>query len=261
MPKNIILFWLENSTLINEERIPVLVGCGQITEKDIDPKDARNPLQLIVDAINVAANDTGKARQLITSIDTIATVRLAIDSVFPTSPIAGHYANLPQSIAKQLGIEATNLYYSEAGGNTPQMLVNHFSEQISQGKSGTVLLAGGEALRTMTQIQKHQLPMDGWIDSPGGEAISIGDKRPATSAYENKYDLFPPANTYPLFENALQAKYQRSSAEHMAEVGAMFARLTTKAAANPLAWFRQESSAEELTTGSKDNRMIAYPYT
>lgn len=260
-PKSVTQFGPENNKLMNEKHIPVLVGCGQITEKDVEPQDARNPLQLIVDAIRSAAEDTSRAKPLIEAIDTIAAVGLAIDAVYPPSPIAGHYANLPKSIANQLGIEASKLYYTAAGGNTPQMLVNHFAEQIAQGQTSTVLLAGGEALRTMSQIQRYQLPMDGWIDSPGGEAMSIGDQRPATSAYENEYNLFPPANTYPLFENALQVKYQRSHQEHMTRVGEIYAGLTKVAASNPYAWFQQERSADQLLTVSKDNRMIAYPYT
>ena len=44
---------------MDEARVPVLVGCGQITQREKDPLRARSPMDLTADAARAAAEDTG----------------------------------------------------------------------------------------------------------------------------------------------------------------------------------------------------------
>jgi acetyl-CoA C-acetyltransferase len=69
-----------------------------------------------------------------------------------------------------------------------------------------------------------------------------------------------PTNIYPLYENAGRAAYGQTLAEAQAESGAIWALSSQVAAANPGAWIRKPSTAEEIVTPSAGNRPIAFPY-
>ena len=245
---------------MNSLNTPVLVGCGQLTEKQADG-EGRLPTELMADAARQAGQDAGPAQAIFDDIDTIVAVGLTVDANVSPNPLSGLFDNVPKTVANLLGIEAAHYYYTATGGNTPQMLVNHFAEQIAQGQTGTVLLSGAEALRTMLQRFKLQLPFDRWMDSPGGSPTTIGDNRAPVNEHEAGFDLQTPANAYPLFENALRGKYQRTQAEHQLAMGEIYQRLNAIASANPLAWFPNARSAAEISLAGPDNRYIAYPYT
>ncbi|MEM7360169.1 MAG: acetyl-CoA acetyltransferase [Pseudomonadota bacterium] len=248
---------------MNEEITPVLVACGQHTDRSADGS-GQSPLEIITSACNAALDDAG-SNKIAAAIDTIVASSLTVDADMVKTPLSGSYRNLPKSIANQLGISPKQLYYTATGGNTPQLMVNHFAREIAQGRANTVLLAGGEALRTMTRRFTHWTsllkPKGSWKDKPGGRPLSIGDKRRETNKLETLYGLELPANTYPLFENALRAHYGFSHEEHRQHMGELFSRLSEVAAANEYAWFRQARSAEELATPTEENRYVAFPYT
>jgi acetyl-CoA C-acetyltransferase len=69
-----------------------------------------------------------------------------------------------------------------------------------------------------------------------------------------------PTSVYPLFENALRAHRGWTIPRHREHLGALCARLAAVAKDNPYAWFRDGKSAEEITTVSDANRIIAWPY-
>lgn len=252
-----------HSQYMNDEKIPILVACGQITDKGVGSV-GMTPPQLMAEACEKAAVDSG-TDQLLSQVDTIATSGLTVDAPGFPNPLSNSYTNLPKTVANLLGIEPNKYYYAATGGNTPQMLVNHFAGEIAAGRTETVLLTGGEALRSMASRFNHWSkllwPKGAWSDKPGGQPTSIGDSRPGTNKYEELYGLGLPANIYPLFENALGAYYQQSKAEHIKAIGDLFHGFSEVAEQNPHAWFQRAHTAESVVTPSLTNRMIAYPYT
>ena len=46
---------------MNDDNTPVLVGCGQITQREPDPRAAQTPLALMASAARLAADDTAPA--------------------------------------------------------------------------------------------------------------------------------------------------------------------------------------------------------
>jgi acetyl-CoA C-acetyltransferase len=87
------------------------------------------------------------------------------------------------------------------------------------------------------------------------------DPRPGETELERRHGLEQPTEFYPLFENALRARRGRGLQQHRGALGELFSPMTRVAASNPYAWFPVERSAQELTTVTARNRMIAYPYT
>lgn len=248
---------------MHEERMPVLVACGQFIDRPQSALDL-TPVEMMAEAARIACDDSGVAN-ILNSLDVLVSVGLTVDAAQVNTPVSGLYKNVPKTVANLLKVSPKRLVYTQSGGNTPQRLVNHFASEIAAGQSETVLITGGEALNTMTRRFDHWskllLPKGRWKDNPGGKPEQFGDTKPGNSRYEGHYDLDLPANGYPLFENALRIHYQRSHSDHRQSIGELFSKMTTVAEKNPYAWFQRQRTAEELLNVSDSNRMISYPYT
>ncbi|MCZ6832052.1 MAG: acetyl-CoA acetyltransferase [Gammaproteobacteria bacterium] len=245
---------------MKDARMPVLIGAGQTTDKR-EPAAASTPVELMAEVACRAAADAGPGAALLQAIDTIVAVGLVVDSPESASGARGMYANVPRTVSNLLGIEPARQLYSGTGGNTPQMLVNRFAEQIAEGKTSAVLLTGAEALNAMIGRLKQGLDLDNWRDDPGGAPERVSEDRASCNAHETSFGLQTPAVTYPLFENALRGKYGWSLDEHRQKMGELYHRFCKVAADNPLAWFPTERSAEEISTPSETNRYVGFPYT
>jgi acetyl-CoA C-acetyltransferase len=256
----LLCFRMEKIMSVNEDLMPVLIGCGQTTDRR-GPEDAATPAQLMVEVARAAAADAGPGQVLLQALDAIVSVGLVVDADESGSAERGGYANLPKTVANALDITPAHYYYSHAGGNTPQMLVNHFAAQIASGQCSGVLLTGAEALDAMIGRLKLGLPMDDWQDDPGGQPERLGDGRAACTAHEVGYGIETPANTYPLFENALRGKYGLSLEQHRGKMGELYHRFCAVAARNPGSWFPTLRSAQEIATVSPSNRYVGFPYT
>ena len=65
---------------MNDDKIPVLVGCGQITQRGPDPRAALALMALMAQAARLAADDSGASAALLQSLDTVAVIRLFADT-------------------------------------------------------------------------------------------------------------------------------------------------------------------------------------
>ena len=239
-------------------RVPVLVGCGDVTDTTTPAEQGRSPYGLIAQAARLALDDCA-APGIAAAIDTVAMIRSFADTSYRFATPFGSSSNPPRSIAKRLGLNAARHVYSHSGGNMPQYLLNQFAEQIADGQTRAVLLCGGEALRTQHALEVQGATAD-WHEAPGGEPELIGDARRGWSDHEELHGLRAAITMYPLFENALRSARGRTVEEHQRAIGTLMARFAAVAAANPLAARRQGYSAEQLVTVNEKNRWIGFPY-
>ena len=65
---------------MNDDNTPVLVGCGQITQRQPDPRAALAPLALMAQAARLAADNSGAGNALLQVLDTVAVIRLFADA-------------------------------------------------------------------------------------------------------------------------------------------------------------------------------------
>ena len=238
--------------------MPVLVGCGDVTDLDTPADAGRSPYDLIAQAARLALQDTCAAG-IDAAIDTVAMIRSFADTSPRFATKLGTSANPPRSVAQRLGLKASRHIYSYSGGNMPQYLLNQFAEEIARGEMRAALLCGGEALRT-----QHGLERCGaagvWNEDPGGTPELIGEARRGWSDHEELHRMRAAIVMYPLIENAIRAAQGRSIDAHRQAIGTLMARFAAVAAANPLATRRQGYSAEQLVTVDDSNRWIGYPY-
>ncbi len=246
---------------MDDSRTPILVGCGQITQREKDPGRARSPMDLTADAARAAAEDAGAGAALLAALDTVVVVRSFSDTSWRFTSPFGRYANPPRSLANRLGASAARrLIYTYAGGNMPQWCVNRLFEMITRGECEAALIAGGEALATQKAAQRAKLQLD-WSEDAGGEPETWGVEKRGWSDMEQRHRMAGAIYAYPLFENGIRGHLGRSIPDHLAATGQLFAHFADVAKANPLADRRAGYSAEAIATVSADNPYIGFPYT
>ncbi len=243
------------------ERTPVLVGVGQ-TIKHWDGKDvgdAPSPLSLAADASRNAIADAGANGDMAGLIDVVAFVRLNQESYAQAPAPFGKVDNMPRALARDIGADPRRAIYTPSGGQTPQSLVNEFSEAIFDGEAELVLLTGSEAIRAMKTALRGSLKLD-WSGEIGGDFEDRGFGTRMLNEYEIANGMVQPARAYALFENAWRHKKGHTRDQHRALIGDLFAPFTEIAANNPYAQFPEARTPEYLATPSDENFPMADPY-
>lgn len=234
------------------ERRPVIVGVAQLVQRDAEPREAFEPLAMLSQLAREAADSCGAGARALAALDTVAVV-----------PVMGWRAeNPPRVLAEALGARPSREIVCGVGGELPIALLNELASGIAAGRSRIALLAGCNNLKTLRRSSKQGVKLD-WktqASRPGVPEV-FRETLPGASERERHYGLAMPTDIYPIFENALRARWKLGLDEHRARMGQLFHPFTKVAAANPYAWFPVERSAEELVTVSDRNRMVGFPYT
>jgi hypothetical protein len=126
----------------------ILVSAAQYTQaKDENP--AFDPLGLMIKASYDATANTGNSN-----------VQNIIDTVFVINRSSHDDEYLPVALSSALGINPRLTIYSLIGGNSPQMLVNHFARDIAIGRRRAVLLTGAGAIYSLHRAAKGRTILD-----------------------------------------------------------------------------------------------------
>lgn len=235
---------------MNPDDIPIIIGVGQKTERGKDLADAASPMDLMEQAVMLAAEDANIDKSALNTLDVIAVVK----SLYPFTK------NPPKTLAKRIGSSKAIHYETPVGGNMPQFLVNRYSEEIANRKIRFALFAGTEAMDTGRRfIKSGQKP--NWDEGSDENPRSLVAERPMATDHEKAHGIWPARNVYPLFENALRKSYGNSIADHQLEIGKLFSKFSEIAEKEPFAWFPTKRSAQEIAVVSDKNRMVGWPYT
>jgi acetyl-CoA C-acetyltransferase len=234
---------------VSDDRTPILIGAGQLTQRDVEPAEALEPVAMMEAVARSAADDAGVGAKALARLDALAVVNV----------FCWPYANAPRLLAERLGARPAREVTTTVGGNTPQWLVNETAARIAAGEVSCALLVGAEAVRTVVRARRARTTL-AWSGGGGGSPVVVGEARDGTSEYEVAHGLVLPTQIYPMFENALRAEHARALDEHQRVLGHLCSGLSAVAAANPHAWFRQARTADEIATVSPTNRMIGFPY-
>ena len=258
---------------MDESRIPILVGSGQITQREPDPARAMHATDLTAAAAKKAAADAQGGDKLLQALDTIVVLRSFSDTSWRFKSPFGGPTNPPKSIANRIGNNsAKRLIYTHPGGNMPQWSVNRLFEMVTRGEVGAAMICGGEALGTQKAAERAKLKLDwnedagcGWAtegaQKAGGSYADWGVAKRGWNDVEDRHRMAGAIFAYPLFENAIRASLKRTVPQHLAATGKLFAHFAAVAKSNPLADRRQGFTAEQIATVSADNPYIGFPYT
>jgi acetyl-CoA C-acetyltransferase len=228
-------------------RIPVIIGVGQVNDRDASPGAASlglDSLGLMEAALRAADQDAGGG--WLSRLDSLAVVEQIScpELADVSSPLARALAANPRICYKTA--------YST--GDAPLLLLNEAANRISTGEATVAAVVGGEALRTAARRASAS-----GADVGAPNAIRTVALRRGPS-YRQRYGLTAPVDVYPLYENALRAAYGQTLAQGQAESAQIWSLFSEVAAANEGAWLRRAVSPQEIQTVSASNRPIAFPY-
>jgi acetyl-CoA C-acetyltransferase len=219
-----------------------------VQQRESEPDAAREPVLLMIDALERAADRAG-ARDLLARADSIRVPR-----GFWSYPDPGRI------IAAAVGATSARTELAEIGV-LQTTLFGDAARAILAGESEVVLLAGGEA-RDRERVFARAGRTSSYTEQPPGTAPDEL-RAPADDILhrlEIERGVAMPVQQYAMIENALRAREGLTIAEHRAEIAALWAGMSRVAAENPLAWSRRAVAAEEIAASSPSNRMIAFPY-
>lgn len=229
---------------------PVIVGAAQCLQREVDLARALDPLAMLRQVAQRAAQDAGGGAKLLQKLDTIALV----------DAVGWHPDNAPALLGEALGAQAATLITAPIGGETGLALINEVAERIAAGRSRVAFIGGVHQLKTLRSAMRAGVRLP-WPKGGRGELQTLSEPRPGETELERRHGLEQPTEFYPLFENALRARRRREPQAHREALGRLFSPMTRVASQNPHAWFPLQRTADELWSVSDRNRMIAYPYT
>lgn len=236
------------------ENIPVIIGAGQVTKKEASGVIGGSPVDLMVEAVTVAAEDGGLTRQGLQKADLLVTTSLFSDDGI---------INPPGCVVDRLDLPDARCLVSGFGGIMPHAMLRHALKAVAENKARLVILTGAEAQYTMQQA-KNSKTFAGWNLVSGHPCLPpltpLGLFDGACET-EHIHGLSLPATVYPMFENALRRRYGRTIADHACKLGELMSRFSCVAAQNSRAWFPESLTPKEITTVSDANRNTAFPYT
>jgi acetyl-CoA C-acetyltransferase len=246
---------------MDDREIPILIGSGQITQREPDPRMALSALDLTAVAARKAAEDAHGGDALLRALDAIVVLRSFSDTSWRFKSPFGGPKNPPQSLANRLGItDVKRLIYTHAGGNMPQWCLNRLFAMVTRGEIGAAMICGGEALATQRAAARAGIDLD-WNEHAGGEPEQWGIATRGWNDMEDRHRMAGAIFAYPLFENGIRRHLNRSVREHHKAIGKLFAHFASVAKTNSLADRRQGFSAEQIATVGPDNPYIGFPYT
>jgi 2,4-dienoyl-CoA reductase (NADPH2) len=230
------------------DRIPVIVGVGQINDRPGTDEGALDTLALMVQALRLADADAGGG-----FVPCIESLGIVEQMSWPTAHWPDGGAITPY-LLDQLGIApAFTELTPEPKGDSPLRLLNDAANRIGAGEIAVAAVLGGEALRT----EARRAAGDKGRNPDQIRQVAERIARPLC----RNYGLLTATDVYPFYENACRAAWGQSLAEAQDETASIWSGLSAAAADNPDAWIRKAYRPAELLAQTAENRLISFPYS
>jgi acetyl-CoA C-acetyltransferase len=234
-------------TAQSEDRIPVIVGVGEIVDRPKEITEGIEPLTLLEQALRRAEEDS--RTKLLSDIGSLDVINF----------LSWRYRDPEQQLASRLGIKPKHLYYGPVGGESPIRYLHEAAKRIARGECSVAAVCGAEAQSTATKAARAG------ITPPWTPFAHDVEEPKRGAAFQKplavKLGVFRPVTVYPFYEAATSAHWGQTPREAMAESGKLWSTYSAVASQNPNAWLKRRFSPDEITTPTADNRLIAWPYT
>jgi acetyl-CoA C-acetyltransferase len=230
-----------------EDRVPVIVGVGEVVDRPREIADGLEPLDLLEQALRRAEADTGG--KLLRDIQSLDVVNF----------LSWRYRDPERQLAERLGITPAHCYYGPVGGESPIRYLHEAAQRIARGECNAAAICGAEAQSTATKAERAgiTLPWTPFADDVPEPKRGAAFQKPMAV----QLGVFRPITVYPFYEAASSAHWGQTPREAMAESGMLWSRYSAAASENPNAWLKRKFAPDEITTPTPDNRLIAWPYT
>src|ERR1700731_2358488 len=238
---------MNSPSSLPEDRIPVIVGVGEIVDRPKEIAAGLEPLTLLEQALRRAEQDSGC--KLLGEIGSLDIVNF----------LSWRYRDPEKQLAERLGIDPAHLYYGPVRCESPARYLYEAGKRIGRGESSVAAVCGAEAQSAGTKAERAG------IDLPWTPFAHDVEEPKRGAAFQKpmavKLGVFRPVTVYPFYEAASSAHWGQTPREAMAESGQLWSTYSSVASQNPNAWLKRRFASDEITTPTPDNRLIAWPYT
>lgn len=226
----------------------VIVGTGEYLQRAPDLSQAREPVELMAQALRQAEADSG------------ARVLETIDSIDLVGLVSWRYRDPVNLLCERIGIAPDRRTNASMGGETPVRLLHEAALSIARGEIRAAAIVGGEAASSRSKARKGGIELD-WTPIPSREeTVKFPGSSYRTGKPARALGMLDPANIYPFYETATQAAWNQTPREAHEQSARLWARFAAQAARNPSAWIQRAPDATTIGRPSAENRPIAWPY-
>src|SRR3984893_420998 len=191
-----------------EDRIPVIVGVGEIVDRPKDITAGLEPLTLLEEALKRAEQDSGG--KLLGDIGSLDIVNF----------LSWRYRDPEKHLATRLGIQPNHAYYGPVGGESPIRYLHEAAKRIARGECSIAAVCGAEAQSSATKAER------GGITLPWTPFAHDVEEPKRGAAFQKptavKLGVFRPVTVYPFYEAASSAHWGQTPREAMAESGQLW---------------------------------------
>ena len=171
---------------LSEDRIPVIVGVGEIVDRPKDIADGLEPLALLEQALKRAEADSGG--ELLGDLGSLDVVNF----------LSWRYRDPEKLLADRLGAKPSHCYYGPVGGESPIRYLHEAAKRIARGECSVAAVCGAEAQSTATKAER------GGISLPWTPFAHDVEEPKRGAAFQKpmavKLGVFRPITVYPLYE-------------------------------------------------------------
>src|ERR1700742_1324566 len=176
-----------------EDRIPVIVGVGEIVDRPKDIAAGLEPLALLEEALRRAEADSGA--KLLADVQSLDVVNF----------LSWRYRDPEKQLAERLGIKPAHLYYGPVGGESPIRYLHEAAQRIARGECRVAAICGAEAQSSATKAERAG------ITPPWTPFAKDAEEPKRGAAYQKpiavKLGVFRPVSVYPFYEAASAAHW------------------------------------------------------
>ena len=227
--------------------VPVLVGISQLDQRVGELSQAREPVDLMIDAVRAAAEDAG-APALATQADSVRVMRGF-----------WRYQNPARAVCEAISNAGAETGLTPFGGNYVQKVLNRSALDIQAGRHDVIIMTGAECGNSQARARRAGTKLR-WRDIDGTPDLYIGEDGEMGHPVELALGIRRASQMYAIFETARRHRLGESVDAHLQRISELWAGFSRVAANNPHAWIREARTAEEIRIPSATNRPVTFPY-
>src|ERR1044071_10234392 len=133
------------SNNLPEDRIPVIVGVGEIADRPKDIAAGLEPVALLEEALKRAEADSGA--KLLHEMQSLDVVNF----------LSWRYRDPEKLLAARIGATPAHCYYGPVGGESPIRYLHEAAQRIARGECSVAAVCGAEAQSTATKAQRAKV--------------------------------------------------------------------------------------------------------
>jgi len=232
---------------MSSDSTPVLVGVAAVSQRIDDPRVAKEPVALMIDAVRAAAADAG-APGLLARADSIRVPRGFWE-----------YSDPGRLVARAIAAEKARTTLAEIGV-LQQTIISGACSDIEAGRAQVAIVTGGEAKYRARCAERAGVEAPRTVQEGEAPDVRLEPADSLWSEHEAAQGMLMPVQYYAIMENALRHADGQSIDAHRAFLGELYASFSRVAEGNPHAWGPAPVDAETIATKNPKNPMIAFPY-